>query len=110
MYQRNTTNNDNRRQFVIQNHHFTYHRKGNHEVQVQALSIIVADLQNRINNLGSGSSGGNDGVIGVIWFNRLLFTLYIYMQICGSEYLYISPGLINPVPSAFFKHTPRSKT
>ena len=24
MYQRNTTNNDNRRQFVIQNHYFTY--------------------------------------------------------------------------------------
>ena len=37
MYQRNTTNNDNRRQFVIQNHYFTYQRKGNHELQIQAL-------------------------------------------------------------------------
>ena len=36
MYQRNTTNNDNRRQFVIQNHYFTYQRKGNHELQIQA--------------------------------------------------------------------------
>ena len=60
MYQRNTTNNDNRRQFVIQNHYFTYQRKGNHELQIQALNLIVADLQNQINNIntGSGSSGG----------------------------------------------------
>ena len=29
---------------------------------------------------------------------------------CGSEYLYISPDIINPVPIAFFKHTPRPKT
>ena len=27
MYQRNTTNNDNIRQFVIQNHYFTYQQK-----------------------------------------------------------------------------------
>ena len=45
MYQRNTTNNDNRRQFVIQNHYFTYQRKGNHELHIQALSTIVANLQ-----------------------------------------------------------------
>ena len=51
MYQRNTTNNDNRKQFVLQNHYFTYQRKGNHELAIQALNIIVADLQNRINNL-----------------------------------------------------------
>ena len=43
MYQRNTTNNDNRRQFVTQNHYSTYQRKGNHELQIQALNIIVAD-------------------------------------------------------------------
>ena len=59
MYQRNTTNNDNRRQFVIQNHYFTYQRKGNNELAIQALSIIVADLQNQINNLSS-NSGGSD--------------------------------------------------
>ena len=58
MYQGNTTNNDNRRQFIIQNQYFTYQRKGNHELQIQALNITVTDLQNQINNL---SPGGNDG-------------------------------------------------
>ena len=62
MYQRNTTNNDNRRQSVIQNHYFTYQRKGNNELAIQALNIIVAGLQTQINNLsgGSGSGGGGD--------------------------------------------------
>ena len=62
MYQRNTTNNDNRRQFIIQNHYFTYQRKGDHELQIQALNPIVADLQKQINNLSpSGGSGGGGG-------------------------------------------------
>ena len=67
MRQRNIIQNDNRRQFVIQNHYFTYQRKGNHELQIQALNRIVADLQNQINNIntGSGSSGGGGGEIGV---------------------------------------------
>ena len=60
MYQRNTTNNDNRRQFVIQNHYFTYQRKGNHELQIQALDIIVNDLQNQLYNLSSSPDGGGD--------------------------------------------------
>ena len=45
MYQRSIANNDNRRQFVIQNQYSTYQRKGNHELQIQALNAIVADLQ-----------------------------------------------------------------
>ena len=61
LYQRNTTNNDNRRQLVIQNHYFTYQRKGNNELAIQALNITVADLQNQINNLSSGSGGGGGG-------------------------------------------------
>ena len=65
MYQRNNTNNDNRRQVVIQKHYFTYQRKGNHELQIQALNIIVADLQNQINNLSSGGSG-DDPQIGTM--------------------------------------------
>ena len=65
MYQRNTTNNDNRRQPVIQNHYFTYQRKGNHELQTQALNLIVADLQNQINNLSGGGSCSGGGEIGV---------------------------------------------
>ena len=60
MHQRNNTKNDNRRQFVIQSRYFTYQRKGNHELQIQALNIIVADLQNQINNLPSSPDGGGD--------------------------------------------------
>ena len=62
MYQRNTTNNDNRRQSVIQNHYFTYQRKGNNELAIQALSVIVADLQTKINNLSSGGGGGDPNI------------------------------------------------
>ena len=88
MYQRNT-NNDNRRQFVIQNHYYTYQRKGNRELQVQALNITVADLQNQINNLSSGGGGGGGGDIGTMQVNRnvLLLSFYIYIQTCGCEYL-----------------------
>ena len=61
LYQRNTTNNDNRRQFVIKNHYFTYQRKGNNELAIQALNIIVADLQTQNNNLSSGGGGSGGG-------------------------------------------------
>ena len=60
MYQRNTTNNDNRRHFVLQQNYFTYQRKGNNEFAIQALSVIVADLQTQINNINSGGSAGGD--------------------------------------------------
>ena len=66
MYQRNTTNNDHRKHFVIQNHYFTYQRKGNHDLQIQALNIIVADLQTQINNLSSGGGGGDPDGIGTM--------------------------------------------
>ena len=66
-FKRNTTKNDNRRQFVIQNHYFTFQRKGNNELAIQALNIIVADLQTQINNLNSGiGSGGGEPVIGTM--------------------------------------------
>ena len=66
MYQMNTTSNDNKIQFVMQSHYFTYQRKGNHELQIQALNIIVADLQNQINNLPSGGGSGGGGEIGTM--------------------------------------------
>ena len=66
MYLRNNSKNDNRRQFALQNHYFTYQRKGNHELQIQALNIIVADLQNQINNLSSGAGSGGGGAIGTM--------------------------------------------
>ena len=79
MYQRNTINKDNRRQFVIQNHYFTYQRKSNHKLQVQAFNIIVTDLQNQINNLTGGDpgSGDPDGT-GTIHFSFLRFTYLMY--------------------------------
>ena len=66
MYQRNTTKNDNRRQFVIQRQYFTYQRKNNHEVQIQALTVIVAGLQNQVNNLSTGGGGGGGDEIGTV--------------------------------------------
>ena len=65
MFKRNTTNNDNRRQFVIQSRYFTYQRKGNNELAIQALNIIVAGLQNQINNLSGGSGGGGGDPDGI---------------------------------------------
>ena len=49
MYQRKVINNH--KTFIIQQHYFTYQRKGNNELQIQALNAIVADLQTQINNL-----------------------------------------------------------
>ena len=64
MYQRNTTNNDNRKSYVMQQNYFTYQRKGNNELAIQALNIIVADLQNQINNLSSNNPPPDDSGIG----------------------------------------------
>ena len=110
-YQRNIANNGNRRQFVIQNHYFTYQRKSNHELQFQALNTIVADLQNQIDNLSSGGGGsGGGGEMGVSWTNKniiIFYFLYIYTHTnMWNEYLYI---VINPVPSCIFQNTPRHK-
>ena len=60
-FQRNSTIHkyDNRRSCVLQQNYFTYQRKGNQELQIQLLNNIVADLQNQINNITSGS-GGSD--------------------------------------------------
>ena len=51
MYQRKVTNNH--KTFITRQHQ----RKGNHELQIQALNAIVADLQTQINNLTSGNGG-----------------------------------------------------
>ena len=65
MHQRDITNNDHRRQFVIQHRYFTYQRKGNNELAIQALNIIVADLQNQIDNLPSSPDGGGGDPDGI---------------------------------------------
>ena len=61
MYQRNNIKHNNRRQFVIHRQSFTYQRKGNHELQIQALDVIVAGVQNQIHNLSSGAGSGDGG-------------------------------------------------
>ena len=89
MYQGSTTNNDNGKQFVIQIHYFTYQRKGNHELAIQALNTIVADLQNQINNLSSGGGGSEDPDIGTMRLNkkeRFLFSIYTDMWMRISAY------------------------
>ena len=68
MYQRNNTNNDNRRSFITQQNYFTYQRKGNQELQIQLLNNIVADLQNQINNINTSSPppDNNDPDVGTM--------------------------------------------
>ena len=106
MYQRNATNNANRRQFVIQRHFFAYQRKGNHELQIQALHLIVAGLQKQINNLSTPPT--YDIGIGTIWFNKNIIIMdLLYIQMRGCENLYIYPESIKPCPKLHFsKHTP----
>ena len=48
----------------MQQNYFTYQRKGNNELAIQALNIIVADLQNQINNLSSNNPPPDDSGIG----------------------------------------------
>ena len=63
MYQRKVINNH--KTFITHQQYFTYQRKGNHELQVQALNAIVADLQTQINNLTSGNGGGGGDPDGI---------------------------------------------
>ena len=66
--------------------------KVNQELQIQALSGIVADLQNQINNFTFARSDPNEFIIGIIQMNSLLFFYkaqqLLYIQICGREFLY----------------------
>ena len=64
MYQRNNTKNDNRRSSITQQNHFTFQRKCNNELAIQALNAIVADLQTQINNLSSNNPPPDDSGIG----------------------------------------------
>ena len=89
MYQGNITNNDNRRQFVTQSRYFTYQRKGNHEVQIQALNLIAAGSQNQINN--SSTLPNDDTGIGTIWFNgkRNYYLIIMYTNMWLLLFVYI---------------------
>ena len=67
-FQRNNTihNYGNRRSFILQQKCFTYQRKGNQELQIQALNNIVADLQNQINNFTFAGNDPGEPIIGII--------------------------------------------
>ena len=58
MYQRNTTNNDNRKHIVLQNHDFTFQRQynTNHlDLQIQFMQLQIEQMQQQINNLSSNN-------------------------------------------------------
>ena len=62
-YQRNTTNNDNRRQFVIQNHYFTFQRKYNTDhldLQIQMMQLQIKQMQAQINSMSSNNPPPDD--------------------------------------------------
>ena len=77
---------------MIQNHYFTYQRKGNNELAIQALNIIVADLQTQINNLsgGSGSGGGDPDGIGTMYFHLIFYLSYMYTNMVERIFVYIT--------------------
>ena len=61
MYQRNTTNNDNRKHIVIQNN-FTFQRQyntQNFELQIQFMQFQLNQMQ--IDNMFSGGDPGGGG-------------------------------------------------
>ena len=63
MYQRNTTNNDNRKQFVIQNHYFTFQRQynTNHlDLQIQFMQLQIEQMQAQINSMSSNNPPPDD--------------------------------------------------
>ena len=63
LYQRNTTNNDNRRQFVIQNYYFTFQRQydTNHlDLQIQFMQLQIEQMQAQINSMSSNNPPPDD--------------------------------------------------
>ena len=87
MYQRNTTNNDNRKHIVPQHHHFTFQRQynTNHlDLQIQFMQLQIEQMQIQIDSLSSGGSGdpggGGDPNIGTMYFCFYI----IHIQICWN--------------------------
>ena len=70
-FQRNNTiyTYGNRRSFITQQNHFTYQRKNNQELQIQASSNVVADSQNQINNFTFAGSKPDEHMIGILQMN-----------------------------------------
>ena len=65
MYQRNNTNNDNRKHIVLQNHYFTFQRQyntNNLELQIQSMQLQIEQMQAQINNLSSNNPPDDSGI------------------------------------------------
>ena len=63
MFKRNTTKNDNRRQFVTQNHYFTFQRQydTNHlHLQIQMMQLQIEQMQAQINSMSSNNPPPDD--------------------------------------------------
>ena len=61
MFKRNTTNNDNRKHIVPQNHYFTFQRQYNTvhlDLQTQVMQLQIEQMQAQIDSLSSGGGGG----------------------------------------------------
>ena len=64
MFQGNTTNNDIRKNFVLQNRYFTLQRQYNThnlELQTQFMQLQINQMQTQICSLSSGGSGDPRG-------------------------------------------------
>ena len=67
MYQRNTTKNDNRRQFAIQNHYFTVQRQyhtDHLDLQIQMVQLQIEQMQAQINSMSSNNPPPDEPGIG----------------------------------------------
>ena len=68
-YQRDTTNNDNRKHTVHQNHYFTFQRQYNThnlELQIQFMQLQIEQMQTQINSMSSNNPPPDDSGIGTM--------------------------------------------
>ena len=94
LYQRTTTNNDNRKHIVLQNHYFTCQRQHNTnhlDLRIQFMQLQIEQMQTQIGSLPSGGSGdpggggGDPDGTGTMYFLfKFSFILYICIQICRN--------------------------
>ena len=113
-YQRNTTNNDNRRQFVTQRHYFTFQRQyiTNHlDLQIQMMQLQMDQMQAQINSMSSNNPPPDEPGIGTAWGLISLkkeYNYYIYEYVGTDICMY---HLITPIPRCIFhSHIPDKKT
>ena len=63
MFKRSTTNNDNRKHIVLQNHYFTFQRQynTNHlDLQIQFMQLQIEQMQAQINSMSSNNPPPDD--------------------------------------------------